>query len=194
MKKLVSLFLALVLIFALSITSMALVSPGGTVYREIYINRTHTGENSDPAERVVVADGESHTLVPGQNKDKTFNGWDFYTEDMKPAVEGKDYKIVKVTLANGDEAVKGKEYTVKDGKIVAKDGAYITVVVKPLVDKLFVSENFKGVKIEFNISDSETLSPATGEEISYSVIAVLSLVILAAGAVAVSAKKTAVEK
>jgi len=187
MKKIFAVLLAVILIMTFSFSAMALVSPQGPAYNTIYINRTSSGESSEIAERVTVVEGESSLIVPTDSTKYEFLGWNIYTPDMKFAKEGVDYEIAAVKKADGTPAVEGTDYTKENGKIVAKDGKLISVDIRPLIDVIYVSENHKGVDIKFNISSSETLSPPTGFD--YSVVVILSTVILAVGALTIVSKR-----
>lgn len=187
MKKLLAVVLALVLVLSFSVTAFALKSPGGTVYHEVIINRTNDGESSETAERVTVKQNGELELKPGESKDLEFEGWKFFKPDMKAAVEGTDFEIVKVTKEDGTAAVKGTDYEVKDGQIIAKNGALINVTIKPIADTVYVSEAYKGVKIEFNVPDGTVNSPVTADS-----IAVVAMVMaLVAGAVMLFTSKRA---
>lgn len=188
MKKILAISLALILVLAFSVTSFALKSPGGTAYSEVIINRTNTGASSTTAERVTVKDGDSLGIVPGESNNLDFEGWKIYTPDMKAAKEGKDYEIISVKKKDGTPAVKGTDYTVKDGEIYSVNGEYITIDVKPLTDTLYVSEVFKGVKIEFNPPKGTVNSPVTGENNMALVIA-LGVAMLLSGVMAVVSVK-----
>ncbi len=191
MKKVLSLILAFVLVFALSASAFALRSPGGTEYSEVVINQTNTGSNSDVAQKVPVVDGDTITIEPGKSETLEFEGWKFYKDANKtPAVAGTDYEVVAVKLENGAAAVQGVDYTIEAGGIVALGGKYLTVVVKPLSDKLVVSSAFEGVDIEINEPDATP--PPTSDptaDVTVLVVAALVAVILAAGAMAVVSKR-----
>ena len=193
MKKILAILLTLVLVMGFSVSAMAVVSPGGVKYNDVYINRTSTGESSQTVEHVSVKEGNTLELVPGDSK-LEFIGWNFYTPDMEEAEIGKDFEIISIKKSDGTDAVEGKDYTIKGGKIVAKDGIILNVTIKPLVDVLYVSENFKGVDIKFNISDTESLSPVTGIDVNYTVVAILGFMLLASATVAVVASKKAFNK
>ncbi len=193
MKKILAILLTLVLVMGFSVSAMAVTSPGGVEYNDVYINRTSTGSSSQTAEHVSVKEGDTLELVPGDSE-LEFLGWNFYNPDMKEAEIDKDFEIVSVKKADGTDAVKGTDYTIEGGKIVAKNGTVLKVVIKPIADKLYVSENFKGVDIKFNISDTESLSPVTGIDVNYTVVAILGFVLIASAAVAVVASKKAFNK
>ena len=188
MKKVLAISLALILVLAFSVTSFALKSPGGTVYSEVIINRTNSGASSTTAERVTVKDGDSIEIVPVENDNLDFEGWKIYTPDMKAAKEGKDYEITSVTKKDGTPAAKGTDYTVKDGEIYSVNGEYISINVKPLSDTLYVSEAYKGVKVEFNPPKGTVNSPVTGENNMALVIA-LGVAMLLSGVMAVVSVK-----
>ena len=188
MKKILAICLTLVLILAFSVSSFALKSPGGTVYHEIIINRTNTGESSSTAERVTVKEGNSLDVTPGASSTLDFEGWKIYTPDMKAAEEGKDYEIISVTKKDGTPAVKGTDYTVKNGEIYSVNGEYITIDIKPLTDTLYVSEVFEGVKIEFNPPKETVNSPVTGEN-NMALVFALGVAMLLSGAMAVVSVK-----
>ena len=201
MKKVLSVLLALVLILAIPVSTMALKSSGGTEYHKVVINRTNTGESSEKAEIEIVVKGDTIDIIPEEptSKDLTFTGISVYTDvdATKPAVIGKDVEIVSVKLPSGEVAVEGTDYKIEknSGKIVSVNGELLTVEVKPLVDNLYVSESFKNakgenVKEEFNgVVESEKSDP-TADTYSVVVIAGLCFMIVAAGFVAVASKRT----
>ncbi len=194
MKKIFALVLTFVLIFAFSTSVCAVVSPAPDNYLDVYINRTGDGESSDPCEHVAVPEGDTIVLTPSDDSDREFISWNFYDEDMKPAKPGTDFIIVSVTKEDGKPAKEGVDYTVKNGKIITKNGELISVTVKPISTPLYISEYFKGAKIEFNLPEGETISPATGENINLYVLIALSAVILTAGAAMVLTSKKAFAK
>ena len=191
MKKVLSLILAFVLVFALSASAFALKSPGGTEYSEVVINQTNTGSNSQVAQKVPVIEGDNIKIEPGKSETLEFEGWKFYKDaDKTPAVEGTDYEVVEIKLENGAAAVAGVDYTIEAGGIKALGGKYLTVVVKPLSDKLVVSSAFQGVDIEINeptVTPPPTSDPTA--DTSVVVLAVLVAVIVAAGAALIASKK-----
>ncbi len=191
MKKVLSLVLAFVLVFALSASAFALKSPGGTEYSEVVINQTNTGSNSEVAQKVPVVSGGNIIVEPGKSETLEFEGWKFYKDaDKTPAVAGTDYQVVEVKLENGAAAVVGVDYTIEAGGIVAVGGKYLTVVVKPLTDKLVISSAFEGVNIEINepgVTPPPTSDPTA--DASVLVVAVLAAIILAAGASLIASKK-----
>ncbi len=194
MKKIFALVLTFVLIFTFSTSVAAVVSPAPDEYLDVYINRTGDGESSDPCEHVAVPEGDTLVITPSDDSDREFISWNFYDEDMKPAKPGVDFVIVSVTKEDGTPATNGVDYTVKDGKIITKNGELISVTVKPITTPLYISEYFKGADIEFNLPEGETISPATGENINLYVLVSLSVVILAAGATMLLTYKKAFAK
>ncbi len=189
MKKLLAVVLTIVLVLAFSVSSFALKSPEGTVYYEVIVNRTNTGDNSDVAEKVTVLENGTLELAPVENDEIKFEGWGFYTKNMNAAKEGKDFEIVSVTFADGTAAVKGEDYEIKNGKVVSKDGEYLNVTIKPLSDNLYVSELYKGVDVEITPPGGKPVSPPTGVNYNMAAVAALFALVFASGAVAVVAAK-----
>ena len=187
MKKFIALILTVVLALTLSVSAFALKSPGGTVFHEVIINRTNDGESSETAERVIVKENGELELVPVENDQKDFEGWKFFTPDMKPAEEGKDFEIVSVTKGDGTPAVKGTDYEIVKGQVIPKGNIYINVTIKPIADTIYVSEVYKGVKIEFNVPDGTINSPVTG--MSTTVLAVLVAAVLGGAALMIASRK-----
>lgn len=187
MKKFIAMVLAVVLVLSFSVSAFALKSPGGTVFHEVIINRTNTGASSETAERVTVKENGDLALVPVENDDKDFEGWKFYKPDMSKAEIGKDFEVVTIVKKDGTAAVKGTDYEIVDNHIVPKDGKYITVIIKPIADTVYVSEVYKDVKIEFNVPDGTINSPVTG--MSLSVIMMLVAVVLGGAALMVVSRK-----
>ena len=130
MKKLLAIVLTVVLVLSFSVTAFALKSPGGTVYYEVIVNRTNTGENSEVAEKVIVRENGSYELVPVENDEIAFEGWGFYDKDMNAAKLGEDFEIVGVTRADGTAAEEGVDYEIKNGEVVSKNGDYLKVKIK----------------------------------------------------------------
>lgn len=187
MKKFIALILTVVLALTLSVSAFALKSPGGTVFHEVIINRTNDGESSETAERVIVKENGELKLVPVENDQMEFEGWKFFTPDMKPAEEGKDFEIVSVTKGDGTPAVKGTDYENVKGQVIPKGDIYINVTIKPIADTIYVSEVYKGVKIEFNVPDGTINSPVTG--MSTTVLAVLVAAVLGGAALMIASRK-----
>lgn len=195
MKKLFAILVCVLLLTTLTtISATALKSPGGTVYHEVYLNRTHDGSSKEPSEKYVVKQNDYVELSNIDTNKLVFEGWEFYTEDMKPAVEGEDYEIGEITLADGSPAIKGTHYEIKNGKIVAKNDTALKIQIQPLVDTLYVTEIHKGVPVKFVISETETLSPVTADTVSVTIISALSVVTLAAAAAMIFTAKKAFSK
>lgn len=173
MKRIIALVLSLVLVLAFAVSAVALVSPGGLVYRKIIVNRTNTGTNSTQPEAFVVIVGENGTVtvVPKESETLTFEGWALFgfwnvtTKKGTPAKAGTDYEIIEVKLKDGTPAIEGVDYRLdKEGYISAIDGKLITVTIKPLIDMLYVSEAYEGVEIIFNLK--EPYSPDNGDTVA----------------------------
>ena len=194
MKKLSALILVLVLLFTFSISAFAVKSPSGKEFYDVYINYTGSGKSSDVVEHNAVEKGETVTLTPSES-DLDFIGWNFYDSDMKTAKEGTDYEIVSIKLEDGSAAVEGTHYTLKNGKILAKNGTILVVEIEPGTTPLYVSDVYKDVDIEFNLpDDGGTLSPSTGDSVNPAIVALLSFAILVSGAVATLTAKKAFAK
>lgn len=189
MKKLLAIVLTIVLVLSFSVSALALKSPGGTVYYEVIVNRTNTGDNSDVAEKVIVKEDNSLELVPIENDDIAFEGWGFYKKNGNAAKVGEDFEIVSVTLPDGSPAKEGVDYEIKGGKVVAKNNDYLTVDIKPLKDDLMVSELYKGVDVEITPPGGKPVSPPTGVNFNIAAIAALFALVLVSGATAVAAKR-----
>ena len=189
MKKLLAIVLTVVLVLSFSVTAFALKSPGGTVYYEVIVNRTNTGENSEVAEKVIVKENGSIELSPVENDEIAFEGWGFYDKNMNAAKPGKDFEIVGVTRPDGTAAEEGVDYEIKNGKVVSKNGDYLNVEIKPLTDDLRVSELYEGVDVDINPpkDDDKPVSPPTG--VDYSVVAALVALAVLSGAFAVVSAK-----
>ncbi|MBR2044433.1 MAG: hypothetical protein IJ946_08890 [Clostridia bacterium] len=188
MKKLFAVVLAIALVLSLSVSAFALKSPGGNVYFEVLVNRTNTGENSEVAEKVTVLENGTIELAPVENDEIVFEGWGFYDKNMNAAKEGVDFEIIGVTFADGTVAVKGEDYVIENGKVVAKNGEYLNVSIKPLADGLQVSELYEGVDVEITPpKDEKPVSPPTG--VDYSVVVMLIALALVSGAAAVASAK-----
>lgn len=186
MKKFIALILTVVLVLSFSVSAFALKSPGGNVYHEVIIDRTNAN-SSDVDERVTVKEGGELEIKPVGNNQKDFEGWEFYKPNMGAAEIGKDFEIVAVTKEDGSAAVKGTDYDIVGGKVVSKNGDYINVTIKPLVDTIYVSEAYKGGKADFNPPKGTVNSPVTG--MSLSVIMTLIAVILGGAALMVASRK-----
>lgn len=200
MKKVLSVLLALVLIFALSVSAMALKSSGGTEYHKVVINQTNTGASSEKPKTEIVIKGDTISIVPEKSdKDLTFGGIVVFTDAAakKAAVVGVDFEVVGVKFnSTGAKAVEGVDYKIdkNTGAIVSLNGELLTVDIKPLSDNLYISENYKDkdgedVKIEFNV-DEDVKSDPTADTYNTFVIIALCLMILGAGFVAVSSKRS----
>ena len=189
MKKLLAIVLTVALVLAFSVSALALKSPGGTVYYEVVVNRTNTGDNSDVAEKVTVLENGTLELAPVENDEIKFEGWGFYKKNGNAAKEGKDFEIVSVTFADGTAAVKGEDYEIKNGKVVSKDGEYLNVVIKPISDNLMVSELYEGVDVEITPPGGKPVSPPTGVNFNMAVVAALFALVLVSGAAAVASKR-----
>ncbi|MBE6728948.1 MAG: hypothetical protein E7568_01795 [Ruminococcaceae bacterium] len=187
MKKLLAVVLTVVLVLSFSVSAFALKSPGGTVYHEVIVNRTNDGASSETAERIVVKENGELELKPVENDQRDFEGWKFFKPNMEAAVEGKDFEIVAVTKKDGSKAVEGTDYEIKNGQVIPKDGAYINVTIKPLADTVYVSEVYKGVKIEFKVPDGTVNSPVTGA--SLSVVAILFAAVIGGAALMLASRK-----
>ncbi len=184
MKKILSVLLALALVFTFAVSAFALNSPQGVENAKVVINRTANGSNSSVAETVAVKEDGSLELKPGDSKLK-FNGWGVYTTDgKKEAVLNRDYTIVSVTLASGKAAVEGTDYKIVDGKIESLNNAALNITIKPLIAQLFVSELFGNVDVKFNIP-----SPVTGYDYQTGLVVALALVILGAAATVIASRK-----
>lgn len=186
MKKLMALILTVVLVLSFSVSAFALKSPGGNVYHEVIIDRTNAN-GSDVDERVTVKENSDLEIKPVGNDEKEFEGFEFFKPDMSAAEVGKDFEIVKVTKEDGSAAVKGTDYDVINGKVVSKNGDYINVTIKPLVDTIYVSEAYKGGKADFNPPKGTVNSPVTG--MSLSVVMMLVAVVLGGVALMVASRK-----
>lgn len=189
MKKLLAIVLTLVLVLSFSVSAMALKSPGGTVYYEVLVNRTNTGENSDVAEKVIVKNDGSLELAPVENDDIAFEGWGFYKKNGNAAQAGVDFEVVSVTFADGSVAEEGVDYEIKDGKVIAKNNEYLTVDIKPLKDDLMISELYEGVDVEITPPTDKPVSPPTGYDFNMAVIIALISLVVISGASAVYAAK-----
>ena len=189
MKRLFAIVLTVVLILTFSVSAFALKSPGGTVYYEVIINRTNTGSNSSVAEKVNVLEDGSLELTPVENDEIKFQGWAFYKKKMNAAIEGTDFEIVSVTFADGTPAVKGEDYTYKNGKVTSKNGDYLNVTIKPLSDSIYVSELYKGVDVVITPPGGKPVSPVTGVNFNMAAVAALFALVLLSGASAVVAAK-----
>lgn len=190
MKKLLAILLTVVLVLSFSVSAFALKSPGGTVYYEVVINRTNTGDNSDVAEKVTVLEDGSLELAPVENDEIDFEGWGFYKSNGAAAKEGVDFEIETVTLPNGAAAKEGVDYEIKGGKVIAKKGEYLTVTIKPLKDGIMVSELYEGVDVEITPPGGKPVSPPTGVNYNMAlVVALLSLVLVSGAVAAASAKR-----
>ncbi|MEE0945920.1 MAG: hypothetical protein U0M42_03710 [Acutalibacteraceae bacterium] len=188
MKKIFALVLVVALVLSFSVPAFAIKSSGGTVYHEVIVNRTNDGKNSAVADRVTVEKDGTIALKPVENDSREFEGWKFYKPNKSPALAGTDYEIVSVTLANGQKAVEGTDYTVKNGEIVSVKGDYLNVVIKPLSDTVYVSEAYEGVEIKFNVP-KDTVNPLTGESVNLSVVFTLVMLVMGGVVLAVSSKR-----
>lgn len=191
MKKLLAIILTVVLVLSFSVSALALKSPGGTVYYEVLVNRTNTGENSDVAEKITVKENGSLEIAPVENDEIKFEGWGFYKQNGSAAKEGVDFKIESVKLPDGTEAKEGVDYEIKDGKVVALDNDYLSIEIVPLTDGVAVSELYEGVDVEITppTTPDKPVSPPTAD-FSMAVAGMLfALVVLSGAAVVVSAKR-----
>lgn len=185
MKKVFAFALVVVLIMSFALPVFAYTSPGGSVFNEVFVNKTGDGSSEEDSEKIYVEEDSSLKIEPSKSDELEFKGFEIYTEDMKPAKEGKDFDLEKVLLDNGSEAKEGTDYEVKNGKIVSKNGKYLTIVIIPKVETLYVSDAFEGVDIEFNKPDGDKLSPETGVNMNVAAVTVMSLIILASAAMSI---------
>ena len=189
MKKILAIMLTLILVLSFSVSAFALKSPGGTVYYEVIVNRTNTGENSDVAEKVTVKENGTLVLAPVENDDIAFEGWGFYKKDGNAAKIGEDLKVEGVTKADGSAAKEGVDYEIKDGKIVSKNNEYLTVEIKPLKDGVMVSELYEGVDVNINVPGTDKpVSPPTAD-FSMAVAGILFALVVLSGASVVAVKR-----
>ena len=189
MKKTLAIMLTLILVLSFSVSAFALKSPGGTVYYEVIVNRTNTGENSDVAEKVTVTENGTLALAPVENDDIAFEGWGFYKKDGNAAKIGEDLKVESVTKADGSAAKEGVDYEIKDGKIVSKNNEYLTVEIKPLKDGVMVSELYEGVDVDINVPGTDKpVSPPTAD-FSMAVAGLLFALVVLSGASVVAVKR-----
>lgn len=189
MKKILAIMLTVILVLSFSVSAFALKSPNGTVYYEVIVNRTNTGENSEVAEKVVVKENGVLELAPVENDEIKFEGWGFYKQDGSAAKVGQDFAIESVKLADGSDAKEGVDYEIKNGKVVAKNNDYLTVAIKPLKDGVMVSELYNGVKVEINVPGSnKPVSPPTAD-FNMAVAGILFALVVLSGASLVFAAK-----
>jgi hypothetical protein len=189
MKKILAIMLTVILVLSFSVSAFALKSPGGTVYFEVVVNRTNTGENSDVAEKVVVKENGTIELAPVENDDIAFEGWGFYKKNGNAAKIGEDLKIESVTKADGSVATEGVDYEIKNGKIVSKNNEYLTIEVKPLKDDVMISELYEGVDVEINVPGTDKpVSPPTAD-FSMAVAGLLFALVVLSGASVVAVKR-----
>ncbi|MBE6739919.1 MAG: hypothetical protein E7565_06335 [Ruminococcaceae bacterium] len=189
MKKILAIMLTVILVLSFSVSAFALKSPGGTVYYEVLVNRTNTGENSDVAEKVVVKENGTLELAPVENDDIAFEGWGFYKKNGNAAKIGEDLKIESVTKADGSAAKEGVDYEIKNGKIVSKNNEYLTVEIKPLKDGVMVSELYEGVVPEITPpGTNKPISPSTAD-FSMAVAGLLFALVVLSGASVVAVKR-----
>ena len=189
MKKILAIMLTVILVLSFSVSAFALKSPGGTVYFEVVVNRTNTGENSDVAEKVVVKENGTIELAPVENDDIAFEGWGFYKKNGNAAKIGEDLKIESVTKADGSVATEGVDYEIKNGKIVSKNNEYLTIEVKPLKDDVMISELYEGVDVDINVPGTDKpVSPPTAD-FSMAVAGLLFALVVLSGASVVAVKR-----
>lgn len=189
MKKILAIMLTVILVLSFSVSAFALKSPGGTVYFEVIVNRTNTGENSEVAEKVIVKENGTLELEPVENDDIEFEGWGFYKKNGNAAKIGEDLKIESVTKADGSVAKEGVDYEIKNGKIVSKNNEYLTVEIKPLKDGVMVSELYEGVDVEINVpGTNKPISPPTAD-FSMAVAGLLFALVVLSGASVVAVKR-----
>ncbi len=189
MKKLLAIVLTLALVLSFAVSAMALQSPNGTVYFEVLVNRTNTGENSDVADKVIVKEDGTLALAPIENDEIAFEGWGFYQANGNAAQVGVDFDIVSVTMSDGTAAVEGVDYDIVNGKVVAKNNDYLTVDIIPLKDGLQVSELYEGVDVEITPPSDKPVSPPTGSDFNMALIVALIALVSVSGATAVYAAK-----
>lgn len=189
MKKILAIMLTVILVLSFSVSAFALKSPGGTVYFEVIVNRTNTGDNSDVAEKVVVKENGTLELAPVENDDIAFEGWGFYKKNGNAAKIGEDLEIESVTKADGSVAKEGVDYEIKNGKIVSKNNEYLTIEVKPLKDDVMISELYEGVDVEINVPGTDKpVSPPTAD-FSMAVAGLLFALVVLSGASVVAVKR-----
>ena len=189
MKKILAIMLTVILVLSFSVSAFALKSPGGTVYFEVIVNRTNTGENSEVAEKVIVKENGTLELAPVENDDIAFEGWGFYKKNGNAAKIGEDLKIESVTKADGSAATEGVDYEIKNGKIVSKNNEYLTIEVKPLKDEVMISELYEGVDVDINVPGTDKpVSPPTAD-FSMAVAGLLFALVVLSGASVVAVKR-----
>jgi hypothetical protein len=189
MKKILAIMLTVILVLSFSVSAFALKSPGGTVYYEVHVNRTNTGDNSEVAEKVVVTEDGTLELKPIENDDIQFNGWGFYKKNGNAAKVGEDFEITSVSKPDGTVAVEGVDYEIKNGQVVAKNNEYLAVEIKPLKDGLSVSELYEGVDVEINVpGTNKPVSPPTAD-FSMAVAGLLFALVVLSGASVVAVKR-----
>ncbi len=191
MKKILAIMLTLILVLSFSVSALALKSPNGTVYYEVIVNRTNTGENSEVAEKVIVQEDGTLELVPVENDEIKFEGWGFYKKDGSNAKVDEDFKIESVRKPDGSEAKEGVDYKIENGKVVAVNNDYLKVEIKPLKDGVMVSELYDGVDVEIKVPGSDKpISPPTAD-FSMAVAGLLLALAVLSGASALMIAKRA---
>lgn len=134
MKKIAALILALVFIMGLSVTALAVDSPGAKpVNKVVIINGVGANKQSS-----TVVSGETVKMVSDSTKG-TFNNWAVYKADGTKAVEGVDYVITSGSL---------------------KDA---TVEIKPLTD-IIITGNYDGKVVNpITGEQQKPTSPESGD-------------------------------
>jgi len=167
MKKVLSLALVIVMVFALCIPAVAasVNSPSADTKNTV----TVIGGNSTPVEKtnqVVLNGEETITLTPLAGKQ--FNSWKFYKQ-------GTDANGAKIAVA----AVEGTDYVV-----VSNDTTTNVMVIRPLTD-VIATGNYANETTDPSIALASETSPKTGD--SALVLAIFAVVALAG--VAFASKK-----
>ena len=155
MKKLISLFLSIVMVFCLSVTAFAAESPSASEKITVKIRKSEYVDFSGKPDVEYTVNVDSSITVKVDDKKDTFKSWSVYkvvstvegvsapaksgiinlnsalklasTTTVEPAVEGTDYEIVSGGLDKAQVTLK-----LKTSVIICAN--YGSVVTDPLVD------------------------------------------------------------
>lgn len=188
MKKVFAVVLALAMIFSLSVTAFAATTPSPDANSKLTVVLVAYEEAKPiPTTITYVVHNDQTITYTAEEKHEgsDFVGWMIYRKDGTEAVEGVDYKLIKVAGAYAEKNGANVAYRVA-GTIVVTD---TTITILPLTD-LIVTANY-GATIT-STEEAEELfkstAPATGDMAAVCLAVVL---MVALAGVCVSKKQLA---
>ena len=77
------------------------------------------------------------------------------------------------------EPVEGVDYEIRNGDVISLNHKLLSITVKPLRTDVYITENYKGVKIRFN-TDAGIISPKTGVSMNMVAISLMLIAVVTA--------------